>query len=537
MDKNDLPMTTTTETLPLKNQNGTADNRILVVVTVDIMAWNLLRPWLDGLREAGFEVHIACSRGKYFDRLSGAGYIMHPVRLRRSFNVFAQIIPLIQLTGIIRAGRFTIVNTHSPVAAAVGRLAATLASVDHIVYTVHGFYFHDRMNPFLRNQLIALEWLFGRWTDAFMFVSDEDKRTAESLGISGSNALTMTIYNGVDPAIYRPPSPEDGLDQLLALHGISRRPVVGIVGRIVKEKGHREFLEMARALTARGFDATYLVVGDSLPSDRDQFGPEFRRLVAEANLSDRFVFTGMTDKVPQYLRLMDIFVLPSYREGFPRSILEAMSTGLPVVATDIRGCREAVVEGVTGLIVPPANSQALTGAVERLLNDTEMRQRMGAAAHSIALEKYDFHKVRRRFVTFVQRVVNEDLGAAPVSPASMKIALTLSSAAILVGLVFLTYVFPGLTEYQLSLRIHSPLIPAAVGDLVGCLMIGFLMDWRLGAILYITLFAVEATLSEKGIWGIRQLVWFTNLIPSLILISYLAPLIARARNWRRSAAR
>ncbi len=241
------------------------DRKILIIVTVDIMAWNLLRPWLEGLRDAGYEVHIACSRGKYFDRLSEAGFIMHPVRLRRTVNMCAHVIPLIQLIGIIRSGRFTLVNAHSPVAAAVGRLAAAFTSVDHIVYTVHGFYFHDRMHPFLRNLLIALEWLLGRWTDAFMFVSDEDRCTARSLGISGANALITTIYNGVDPAIYRPGLPEDDLSGLRAAHGMRNRPVVGIVGRIVREKGYREFLDMASALTAGGFDATYLVVGDSLP--------------------------------------------------------------------------------------------------------------------------------------------------------------------------------------------------------------------------------------------------------------------------------
>jgi len=293
----------------------------------------------------------------------------------------------------------------------VGRLAALLAGADNIVYTVHGFYFHDRMPPWVVRPLIAIEWFLGRWTDGFMFVSDEDRRTAQKLGICGVNARVCTIYNGVELDVYHPapppgvPLPSDKvLAELRVKHALPERPVVGIVGRIVKEKGHREFLEMSAALTRSGIDATYLVVGDSLPSDRDQFGPEFRAEVEKAKLADRFVFTGMTTQVPDYLRLMDIFVLPSYREGFPRSILEAMATSLPVVATDIRGSREAVKNGVTGLIVPPRDAQGLRTAVEFLLLNPERRKEMGEQARRIATEKYDLREVSRQFVSFIESV-------------------------------------------------------------------------------------------------------------------------------------
>jgi glycosyltransferase involved in cell wall biosynthesis len=179
--------------------------------------------------------------------------------------------------------------------------------------------------------------------------------------------------------------------------------VIGTVGRIVREKGYREFLEMAARLTAEGLAATYLVVGDSLASDRDQFGQTFRQMVAESHLSDRFVFTGMTDRVAECLAVMDIFVLASYREGFPTSVLEAMATSLPVVATDIRGSREAVVNEASGLIVPPGDSVALANAVRRLVSDPNMRIEMGKKGRAIAVERYDYRIVQERFAGFVER--------------------------------------------------------------------------------------------------------------------------------------
>lgn len=377
--------------------------KILVIAAVDIMVWTLLLPWVRELKNRGFEVHIACSQSTYFDRLRDAGFQMHAVHIRRSFNIFAHLRATVELIRLIRSVGFKIVNTHSPIAAAVGRLAAFLAGVDVIIYTVHGFYFHERMPRLRRFAFAAIEWLLGRFTDGFMFVSEEDTRTAQRLGITGTNTRVCTIYNGVDVDAFRPRSADDFIvKELRSQHQLAESIVIGTVGRIVKEKGYREFLQMAVCLTREGVDAKYLVIGDSLLSDRDHFGPIFRKLVADAGLSERFVFTGMTDRVADYLAVMDIFVLASYREGFPRSVLEAMAAGLPVVTTDIRGCREAVRNGLSGSIVQPADADGLTSAIRHLVNDPDRRLEMGRQGRALAVERYDFRQVQMRFGNFVE---------------------------------------------------------------------------------------------------------------------------------------
>ncbi len=313
--------------------------RILAVCTLDLMAWKLLLPWLRGLREAGFEVHIACARTSYFDRLAADGFHMHAVPLRRQMNPLVHIAPLWELYRLIRRGRFVLVNTHSPVAAAVGRLAAWLARTPVVIYTVHGFYFHDNMPRWKRRGFITLEWLLGRMTDSFMFVSDEDRQAALREGIAKDPTKVTTIYNGVDLAAY-PPKGSASLSsgELRSKLNIPQgAAVVGIVGRVVREKGYIEFAEMAKLVSASRSDVYFLVVGDALPSDRDGIVAELRSRVDAAGVHDRSRFTGFTDRVADYLQAMDIFVLPSYREGFPRSVLEAMSSALPVVATNIRG--------------------------------------------------------------------------------------------------------------------------------------------------------------------------------------------------------
>jgi glycosyltransferase involved in cell wall biosynthesis len=289
-------------------------------------------------------------------------------------------------------------------------MAARAGGCSVVIYTVHGFYFHDNMPTLPRSLFMTLEWFLGRLTTAFMFVSDEDNRTATRTGIAPAKSRTITIFNGVNLDVFCPKetyaeSVRAFKCQLGIDHGL---PVVGIVGRIVHEKGYREFLEMARHVAEKR-NAIFLVVGDSLPSDRDQFGSVFKKEVANAGLMQHFRFTGQTDLVPDYLRIMNIFVLPSYREGFPRSIVEAMATGLPVIATDIRGCREAVVHGTTGLIVPPKDGEALARAVERLLANPEEAKSMGNAGRRRAVELYDYRTVKRRFVDFVNETLRDSV--------------------------------------------------------------------------------------------------------------------------------
>jgi glycosyltransferase involved in cell wall biosynthesis len=384
--------------------------RILVICNVDIMVWGFLTPLLAALRRAGWEVHVACAKGRHFDLLAAQGFRMWEAPVHRGLNPLRNLRALARFYRLIRTREFDVINTHSPVASAVGRVAAWMAGGRNIVYSVHGFYFHDDMRPWVRKLFVAVEWILGRVTDQFVFVSEEDRRTAISTGIAAESSRTRTIPNGIDLTEFRPRTEREGA-------GESGR-VVGIVGRIVKEKGYREFFEMARRVAKDRRDVRFLVVGDSLRSDRDRFGAALRRMVEEEGLAGRFLFTGHTDEVPRYLREMDVFTLPSYREGLPVSVLEAMATGLPVVATNIRGCREAVVHGETGLLVPVRDPDALTEAALFLLDNPAVAGRMGAAGRQRAARLYDGQAAQERFCS----VIGEMLGRHAADPTTVSYA-------------------------------------------------------------------------------------------------------------------
>ena len=140
-------------------------------------------------------------------------------------------------------------------------------------------------------------------------------------------------------------------------------------------------------------DAALWVAGERLTSDR---GPDMAALLRDAGLGERLRLLGYRDDVAALMAAADIFVLPSHFEGLPMSVIEAMLTGLPVVATNVRGPREQVVPEVTGLLVPPGDAPALAGALERLVADPALRAAMGAAGRARAMERYDEAKVLAR---------------------------------------------------------------------------------------------------------------------------------------------
>jgi glycosyltransferase involved in cell wall biosynthesis len=181
-------------------------------------------------------------------------------------------------------------------------------------------------------------------------------------------------------------------------------PVVGFVGRLVKEKGVVELLQAAREILKRAPAARFLFVGPFDVEKPDALKPG----IAQAHgIAEHCVFSGLRHDMPALYALMDVFVLPSHREGFPRSVLEASSMAVPCVVTDVRGCREAVAHGKNGLLVPRGDVRALSEAILEILSDRDKARQMGARGRQIALERFDerlvFDKVRTEYARLLAR--------------------------------------------------------------------------------------------------------------------------------------
>jgi glycosyltransferase involved in cell wall biosynthesis len=162
-----------------------------------------------------------------------------------------------------------------------------------------------------------------------------------------------------------------------------------MMGRCVREKGYPDLFEAWKAVIAERPEARLLCVSPELESERDRYAEEARRFVSAPEMRGSVVLTGFRDDVSRLLQAADLFALPSWREGMPRSILEAMGCGIAVIATDIRGSREEVVDGETGILVPVRHPEALGQAMLRLLSDNDRRQEMGRAGRRRAEAQFD----------------------------------------------------------------------------------------------------------------------------------------------------
>lgn len=361
--------------------------KICQLCAVDFTMARLLLPLLVALKARGHEVVAICSPGPLLERVEAAGIRIRPVAIERSMNPLAAWRSARALRRVMDEERFDIVHVHTPVASLVGRFAAWRARVPLVAYTAHGFYFHEHMGWLQQTAFIALEWLAGRTTDLLMTQSQEDADFARRAGLVAGTIAA--IGNGVDPACFHPRSVEERLATREALATPADAPVILMVGRLVAEKGYPElFAAMKRV------DAHLWVAGARLASDHAR--PVDAALAEDAELAGRVHLLGERDDIAEVMAAADLFTLPSHREGMPRSIIEAMMTGLAVVATDIRGSREEVVDGTTGLLVPVGDADALAGALAALAADPARRAALGATGRARALDLYDEAKVIAR---------------------------------------------------------------------------------------------------------------------------------------------
>jgi glycosyltransferase involved in cell wall biosynthesis len=365
--------------------------KVCQLCAVDFTLKNFLLPLIDGMRREGWQVIAVCSDGPFVEDLRRRGYAIDTVPIARSINPLSALRSTLALVRLFRRERFDVVHVHTPVAALIGRVAARFVGVPLVIYTAHGFYFHNEMPRWKRKLFVALERFGGRFTDLLFSQSSEDAADAVREGIAPA-ARILAIGNGVDVSRFDPSAVGNGAAMRVELGIPADAFVVGMIGRQVREKGVCEYLSAAKILAQSHPRAWFLLVGERLASDHAT-GVEAEHFSAKAVLGARLITLGLRSDVPQLLAAIDLFCLPSWREGMPRTIIEAMVMAKPVVATDIRGSREEVVPEETGLLVPVRAPERLAAAIERIILDRDLGRALGAAGRRRALRLYDEGRV------------------------------------------------------------------------------------------------------------------------------------------------
>lgn len=362
--------------------------RVVHLTTIADSLELLLGPQLSAFVDAGYEVIGVSAPGAIVEAVERRG-VQH-IALKhstRSMHLGKDARAFTEFTRLLRRLRPDVVHTHNPKPGLYGRLAAKLTDVPVVVNTVHGLYAQPT-DPWLRRGVVyGLERVAAAFSDAELVQSAEDVAVLEQLRVPAGRI--HLLGNGIDLERFRP----DAIDE----HEITRvrdrefgagpgDVVFGVVARLVSEKGFREVFTAAERIKCEFPQARFVVVGPHDPEKSDALSAE---MVQRTQREIGVCFLGRRGDVERLYPAMDAYILASYREGFPRSAMEAAASGLPVIATDIRGCRQVVEHGSSGLLVPPRDSDALADAIGRLLSDPQARKSMGRAGRRKAIKEFD----------------------------------------------------------------------------------------------------------------------------------------------------
>jgi glycosyltransferase involved in cell wall biosynthesis len=353
------------------------------------------------LRRAGWDILVATqvSAPEHAATITAAGLRLAPLPLERG-RLFApgDALYLWRLWRLYRRERPAVVHHVAMKPILYGSIAALGARRAGVVNALAGLgylFTHTggRVRLVRRIVLAVFRRLFARARTRVILQNAEDRALfRDQVGVPEEN-LRLVRGAGIDPAGGR-----------IVAHGPRARPVVVMVARLLRDKGVREFAEAARLLRAAGHAVRCVIAGGGDERNPNSLTPEE---IAALRAEGAVECPGHQADVAALYAGADIAVLPSYREGLPKSLLEAMASGLPIVATDTSGCREVVADGVNGLLVPVRDARALADAILRLARDPALRARMGAAGRARVEREFGHEVIFRETEAIYREVAGE----------------------------------------------------------------------------------------------------------------------------------
>lgn len=361
----------------------------LVHVTTSPLFLNFFQGQVAYMKQRGFSISVITSPGDLLDQFARREEVgAYPVLMHRRITPLHDLLALARICRILRRIRPHVVHAHTPKGGLLGTVAAWLCRVPVRIYHVRGLP-HLASSGVKRRLLRWSEKAACRLAHQVLCVSHSIRQIAVEEGLCPAGKIKVLASGsgqGVDADGRFNPNrfSEQQKQELRSRLGIPQEAlVIGFVGRIVRDKGMVELAEAWRHLREDYPQTHLLLVGDY--EEQDPVPDAVRNLL---NSDPRVHITGwLTDTAPYYA-MMHLLVLPSYREGFPNTPLEAAAMELPVVATDIPGTRDAVENGKTGILVPPYDAEALAQAIHRYLDSPALRQQHGRAGRERVLQLF-----------------------------------------------------------------------------------------------------------------------------------------------------
>lgn len=361
--------------------------RTAQITTIGASIVALMRGWPSYLRANGFSVETISAEDRAledFARHEGIDRV-HVVPMTRRITPWTDLKCVWRISRILRAGRYDVVHASTPKGGLLGMIAATLARTPVRIFTLRGLPIVVSRG-WKRRLLWICDWLTFRLAHRVTAISASVAQEAVSLGLCPADKITVIGHgssNGIDAARYTRHGPSSSAVLRAKWNIPPQAVVVGFVGRIVHDKGVIELEQAWQTVRTAEPQARLVIVGT--PNDEDPVPPD---VMQRLQRDERVVLAGWMDNPAAAYEAMDILVLPTHREGFGNVLLEANSMELPVIASRVTGCVDAVVDGVTGLLFPARDAAALAQAILTLVRDPQLRRSMGQAGRERVLRDF-----------------------------------------------------------------------------------------------------------------------------------------------------
>ncbi|HEU0187360.1 MAG TPA: glycosyltransferase family 4 protein [Gallionellaceae bacterium] len=394
--------------------------KIARIATVPFFLQNHLREQIVATIAAGHEVHLIASAGPEVALLQAIpGARFHCIDIPRKISLLRDLRALWQLFRLFRHERYDIVHSTTPKAGMLSALAALLARIPLRLHTFTGQPWvemrglrrflaksGDRVTAALDTQCYA---------DSYSqrdFILAEQIGRPEKISVLASGSLAGVNLQRFDPARWAPRR-----NEIRSALGIAPADtVITFIGRLTPDKGLEELVQAFLALRGEGRQCVLLLVG---PRELEWEGLSAATRAAIAS-NPAIINTGYSAEPERYLAASDIFCLPSYREGFGNVVIEAAAMGVVAVGTDIVGLRDAIVDGQTGVLVPPKRTLALVQALAELVADADRRNMLGRQARARAVAEFDAQKINAAVVMEYQRLHAASTGRGQRAASSGK---------------------------------------------------------------------------------------------------------------------
>lgn len=343
----------------------------------------------EGQAERGHHVSLVYGpiygpEGSLLDRVHRHGRIetTETPHLVRAISPVTDLRCYCDLRRIIRDWNPDVVHTHSSKAGIIGRLAAWNQDVPCVVHTIHGLAFHPYQAKWRNALYVLAERIAAKRCHRLICVADAMRKQARAKHVGQADQY-VTVYSGME--VDRFINPCWSRDEVRAELGFANDDfVLGTISRLAELKGHDDLLDAVSPLMRERANLKLLWVGDGWWRDR------LLKRVADMGLNRRVVHTGQvsTEQIPRYLQAMDALAHPSYREGLPRTVPQALLSGVAVIVYDVDGAREACAEGETGRLVGPGDSAALRDAVQWMMDHPAERAEMARRGQEVCRTRF-----------------------------------------------------------------------------------------------------------------------------------------------------